>query len=729
MERQAKDGVYLKVGPDEWQPVTRQAKDGTVYRKIGADSWLPQGHVKPTSKTESFARGAVQGATLGYADELSGGMEALWEKAKGNPEEFGNLYGQLRDESRANFNKAKGDNPTTYLGGEVAGGAATLAVPGMAAAKGAKLAGVMQTSARAGVAAGVGFSEGENVRDVLADGVQGGAIGMAIPAAGAALGYGGKKVIEKGSRAFVKEVAPTRIKLNESEILAAAERLGIKVTPGMLDDTGFVQRLEYTLAQSPSLLGQSVNRNQRAVSDKLAVNVGDLTKEASSLSPYQTGERFKSGVTAKVSERLDPISAVFNKVAESTKSIPVSDRSKDALVRNIQGLDTFKLTGGGGKPQQYVDMIGRLENADQVKTMMTLLNQDIASVTISGAEKHVLRGIKEKLSNLESNSITRAAVQQAREAGMGGSTGDKIGTQIVSDLKAARTEYRKLLTDLEDFSESASRVKTNKGPSAFLDSVEAIPSEKIQRNYFNTDNNRQLTALQEKFPEQFELLRQGKLKEIAEASVDGSMNGRNTVSSHKFLKEVNNLNPEAKAMVFKQSASVLDDMQTIQSSLPRNFNPSGSGTQAGWQDTIARNIKDIPTYLQYKAASSNMGRGLTEKLAKVREAPKLSESNSPRFLDRPATILSIPEKKRALTTADQKEEDLPMRKLKGREKWADEGFNKLLEDAPELEKIKGALLDDPKAKDLIIQASDLKPGSKAMINIVSKLKQKLAWRE
>jgi len=69
-----------------------------------------------------------------------------------------------------------------------------------------------------------------------------------------------------------------------------------------------------------------------------------------------------------------------------------------------------------------------------------------------------------------------------------------------------------------------------------------------------------------------------------------------------------------------------------------------------------------------------------------------------------------------------------MRPLKGREKWADEGFNKLLEDAPELEKIKGALLDDPKAKDLIIQASDLKPGSKAMINIVSKLKQKLAGR-
>jgi len=91
-------------------------------------------------------------------------------------------------------------------------------------------------------------------------------------------------------------------------------------------------------------------------------------------------------------------------------------------------------------------------------------------------------------------------------------------------------------------------------------------------------------------------------------------------------------------------------------------------------------------------------------------------------------VRNLLQEKPPAKSADQKEEDAPMRPLKGREKWADEGFNKLLEDAPELEKIKGALFDDPKAKDLIIQASDLKPGSKAMINIVSKLKQKLAGR-
>ncbi len=42
MERQAKDGtVYKMVGKDEWQPVTRTAKDGTTYQKVGADEWSP----------------------------------------------------------------------------------------------------------------------------------------------------------------------------------------------------------------------------------------------------------------------------------------------------------------------------------------------------------------------------------------------------------------------------------------------------------------------------------------------------------------------------------------------------------------------------------------------------------------------------------------------------------------------------------------------------------------
>lgn len=60
--------------------------------------------------------------------------------------------------------------------------------------------------------------------------------------------------------------------------------------------------------------------------------------------------------------------------------------------------------------------------------------------------------------------------------------------------------------------------------------------------------------------------------------------------------------------------------------------------------------------------------------------------------------------------------------LKGKDKWANDGFEKLSAHAPDLEFDRDQLMSDPKAKALLIQASDLKPGSKAMDKIMMKIK-------
>lgn len=66
---------------------------------------------------------------------------------------------------------------------------------------------------------------------------------------------------------------------------------------------------------------------------------------------------------------------------------------------------------------------------------------------------------------------------------------------------------------------------------------------------------------------------------------------------------------------------------------------------------------------------------------------------------------------------------------KGPKKWQQDGFKKLIEHAtkPEskqkLEKIKEAILKEPKGQNLLIAASDLKPGSKAMENLLAKIER------
>lgn len=151
------------------------------------------------SKGESVLRGAAQGATLGYSDELVGAGQSIWDDVtsvfKGthtdgvkpirnergeitNKDELEpDTYEKYRDESRAANEAAREANPVNYGVGEFGGGLATAFIPGLNIAKGAKLAQVAGKSALAGGIAGSGLSEADNVTNLAKDTASGAAIG------------------------------------------------------------------------------------------------------------------------------------------------------------------------------------------------------------------------------------------------------------------------------------------------------------------------------------------------------------------------------------------------------------------------------------------------------------------------------------------------------------------------------------------------------------------------
>lgn len=133
---------------------------------------VPEGP-KPTGAA-AIARGLGQGVTAGFGDELAG-AGAIQKQAMLNRmadylpdfitkrlgverEEFepGDLYRQTRDADRAGNAMAKAARPYHYGGGEIAGGIASFAVPGVAAAKG--VGGAVKVGAGIGAAEGLGRS-------------------------------------------------------------------------------------------------------------------------------------------------------------------------------------------------------------------------------------------------------------------------------------------------------------------------------------------------------------------------------------------------------------------------------------------------------------------------------------------------------------------------------------------------------------------------------------------
>lgn len=154
-----------------------------------------------TSQLESGVMGAVEGASLGFVDELAGGLEALGSKVglrgvgggfadirRETPEEdalsFSDVYKQGRDSRRATYEQSRLDNPATFNTAKIGGGIASgIAAPVGRVTSLAKGAGV---GAGMGALTGFGESQGD-LEEQGMDALRAGGLGGALGAAGAGL--------------------------------------------------------------------------------------------------------------------------------------------------------------------------------------------------------------------------------------------------------------------------------------------------------------------------------------------------------------------------------------------------------------------------------------------------------------------------------------------------------------------------------------------------------------
>jgi hypothetical protein len=140
--------------------------------------------------------GATQGATLGFADEIEGAARAMISGApvdlanQSNNPELGESYRAFRDLARQRNFEAQQKYGGSYLLGEVGGGLATLAVPGVGAAN-MSGRGALTLGAGMGGAAGLGGStaeltqfDPEQYKEALGDVALGAGIGGTLGAAG-----------------------------------------------------------------------------------------------------------------------------------------------------------------------------------------------------------------------------------------------------------------------------------------------------------------------------------------------------------------------------------------------------------------------------------------------------------------------------------------------------------------------------------------------------------------
>lgn len=162
------------------------------------------------SQLEAAARGAAQGLTFDFGDEIAGAAQAGVGALQGEEGSLKELYQKYRDEQRKQMEQAAEEHPVTYYGSDIAagvlpalltGGASAAASVGGSLAKGAAKGSLKtamkeaaKTGAKFGAATGAGMSKSEITegdigglaKDVASGAAFGGISGAGMPILGKA---------------------------------------------------------------------------------------------------------------------------------------------------------------------------------------------------------------------------------------------------------------------------------------------------------------------------------------------------------------------------------------------------------------------------------------------------------------------------------------------------------------------------------------------------------------
>lgn len=316
------------------EPVTKEEAVNPVETAAQAEEILEQ----EGGTFSDFMTGTATGATFGFADEISGMMGALGDKALETLGVFGEVtpeersksvldrYREYRDEARQREKESFERSPIATTAGTVSG---SLLIPGAGASNfirgagtvGGRIARAAGVSGAMGAVAGAGTSEAETVegvgKDVLVGGALGSAAGGAIPATGvlgsAAIGKlkqapMAEAAIESAKRAYqgTEVFGRKAFKALEDKVVTATKDV-VETMKGGLNNLAKYQRhildtSDAVVDVTPTMRGlRDASRTLREAPQRRGISSGLEISDAKELSNIANRYTNKSAFKGKVS--------------------------------------------------------------------------------------------------------------------------------------------------------------------------------------------------------------------------------------------------------------------------------------------------------------------------------------------------------------------------------------------------------------------------------------------
>lgn len=540
---------------------------------------------------ESALRGAGQGVTLGWSDEVMAGGRSL----------LGTDYEQALAEERQKNEAAKKANPVTYGVGEYG---APLLVPGLGQVRGAGLAAKIGLGAATGAAGGLGFTEGDKLSSEGALNAGSGAI------IGGGAAYGADKLGNYLQRKFgkpptipenqvddvralaEKEIASNvdaaenvfsspRVRSDEPEIKSSWQRLVGKDRPmpsymGTADRE--TQRLADDVLQSTTIPGRAERQAIQPGYDAIEEVANKLRQESAGMSESQAGRVVRSGLSSEFEKAIEPAQSIYSTVESKFKDVPVRKGALKASLTNLQ-KKIGSLDPEGGSSAMIERLRSSVENintVDQLRTFRTNLFKNYIPANLTDNQNAVLNKFYGALTRERNRSILNNYFAQGPKELTDLSREDAV--LLLKELQSAD----KIWAETMDKFSSVLPIKGRRGVSTYhavQDYLsDATPLEQYSRDLFDTGNVEGLEKFKGMFPDVFEVMRKRQLGQFVE---DATMPGTGVAAPQAIIRQAGKIkDPAAADLVLGESLGAdVAAAQKLQSAFPPNANPSGTATK------------------------------------------------------------------------------------------------------------------------------------------------------
>lgn len=399
-----------------------------------------------------------------------------------------------------------------------------------------------------------------------------------------------------------------QLKPNHPEVQAAASRIGAEVTPGTLSSSKLAQAVESELRKPRGTVGSYLMaKDTEALVNPVKAAARSTLRDATIKSEYEIGKSIENGITSRLESELAPIEAQEKKLAGYFKEMHLPENSTDMVVQDMMSDPIVRVapkSKAARTARTIADELLGLKTVDDIEVYQGLLSRRISGA--SSEELPALQMAQQSLTALRDLGIENAV----------GADGRAISSKVINEIRgvnAAKSSYLEKLKSL-GIESGLGKIEDAR---MLLDKLKKLPTETWAKRIFDTGDVNQLNFFKQNFPEEFELARRFKLKEIAQHATSNAQGANKDFNIGSFLNKVreSNLGPEAREMLFQGHGQTLKDIETLYGAMPGEFNAPNTAAALS-----------IGKFLSLQGLGENLSDGV--KYAILKSLPHINRASS-----------------------------------------------------------------------------------------------------